>query len=119
MACVVTDGTTAVALVGVDGIFIGGATVKQARERIAKNTKIPAPNVLVAASHTHTGGPLLLCHGVDADPAYQDRVAHAVARAVEDAWAALAPSEVRDGLRKEDQTPLHRSFLKKAAKKTM
>ena len=68
VACVVSDGTTPVALVGVDGIFIGKQAVKQARDRIAKNTKIPGANILIAASHTHTGGPLLLCHGVEADP---------------------------------------------------
>ena len=115
-ACVVSDGATPVALVGVDGIFIGRQTVKQARERIARNTKIPGANVLVAASHTHTGGPLLLCHGVEADPAYQDRVANAVAKAVEDAWAALRPCEVGVGLGKEDSISFNRRFLMKDGK---
>jgi len=115
-ACVVTDGTTPVALVGVDGIFIGGDTVKQARERIARNTKIPGANVLVAASHTHTGGPLLLCHGVEADPRYQERVASAVAKAVEDAWASLQPCEVGVGLGKEDTISFNRRFLMKDGK---
>jgi len=116
VACVVTDGTTPVALVGVDGIFIGGTTVKQARERIAKNTKIPAANVLVAASHTHTGGPLLLCHGVEADPSYQDRVANAVAKAVEDAWAARSLLEIGVGLGKEDTISFNRRFLMRDGK---
>lgn len=116
VAGVITDGTTPVALVGVDGIFIGGATVKQARERIAKNTKIAGANVLVAASHTHTGGPLLLCHGVLADPAYQDRVANAVAKAVEDAWATRQPCEVGVGLGKEDSISFNRRFLMKDGK---
>ena len=115
-ACVVSDGTTPVALVGVDSIFIGGQTVKQARERIAKNTKIPAANVLVAASHTHTGGPILLCHGVEADPAYQDRVAGAIAKSVEDAWAALQPCEMGVGLGKEDSISFNRRFLMKDGK---
>ncbi len=116
VACVVTDGATPVALVGVDGIFIGGATVKQARERIAKSTKIPAANVLVAASHTHTGGPIHLCHGVEADPAYQERVATAIAKAVEDAWTALVPSEVGVGLGKEGSISFNRRFLMKDGK---
>jgi neutral ceramidase len=116
VACVVSDGTTPVALVGVDGIFIGKQTVRQARERIAKNTRIPGANVLVAASHTHTGGPLLLCHGVEADPAYQDRVAIAVAKAVEDAWAALQPCEIGVGLGKEDSISFNRRFLMKDGK---
>jgi len=113
VAFVVSDGATPLALVGVDGIFIGKATVKQARERIAKNTKIPGANVLVAASHTHTGGPILLCHGVEADPAYQERVANAVAKAVEDAWAALQPCEIGVGLGKEDTLSFNRRFLMK------
>ncbi|HLY73801.1 MAG TPA: hypothetical protein VKU80_06745 [Planctomycetota bacterium] len=116
VACVVTDGATPVALVGVDGIFIGGATVKRAREHIAKHTNIPAANVLVAASHTHTGGPLLLCHGVEADPDYQARVAEAVAKAVEDAWAGLQPCEVGIGLGKEDSISFNRRFFMKDGK---
>jgi hypothetical protein len=116
VACVVTDGKTPLALVGVDGIFIGKAEVRRARERIAKSTGIPAANVLVAASHTHTGGPLLLCHGVEADPAYQERVANAVAKAVEDAWAALRPCELGVGLGKEDRISFNRRFLMKDGK---
>ncbi len=116
VACVISDGTTPVALVGVDSIFIGKQTVKQARERIAKNTKIPAANILVAASHTHTGGPVLLCHGVPADPAYQERVASAIAKAVEDAWAALQPCEAGVGLGKEETISFNRRFLMKDGK---
>ncbi len=116
VACVVSDGTTSVALVGVDGIFIGKQTVKQARERIAKNTKIPAANVLVGASLTTTGGPLHLCHGVEADPAYQERVANAVAKAVEDAWAALKPCEVGVGIGIEGSISFNRRFLMKDGK---
>jgi len=116
VACVVSDGITPVALVGVDGIFIGKQTVRQARERISKITKIPGRNVLVAASHTHTGGPLLLCHGVEADPAYQDRVAAAIAKAVEDAWTGLQTCEVGIGLGKEDSISFNRRFLMKDGK---
>ncbi len=116
VACVVSDGTTPVALVGVDSIFIGKQTVKQARERIAKNTRIPGANVLIAASHTQTGGPILLCHGVEADPAYQERVANAIAKAVEDAWAALQPCEVGIGIGREGSISFNRRFLMKDGK---
>jgi len=116
VACVVSDGTTTVALVGVDGIFIGKQTVGQARRRIAKNTRIPDGNVLIAASLTTTGGPLHLCHGVEPDPAYQDRVANAVAKAVEAAWASLRPCEVGIGLGKEEGLSFNRRFLMKDGK---
>ena len=116
VACVVTDGTVPVALVGVDGIFIGKHTVTQARDRIAKTTKIPGAHVLVAASHTHTGGPLLLCHGVEPDPAYQERVANAIAKAVEDAWASRQSCEVGIGLGKEASISFNRRFVMKNGK---
>jgi hypothetical protein len=103
-------------MVGVDGIFIGRAEVLRARERIRKSTGIPSSNVLVAASHTHTGGPLHLCHGVEADPVYQERVADAVAKAVEDAWAALRPCELGVGLGKEDRISFNRRFLMRDGK---
>jgi hypothetical protein len=113
VACVITDGTTPVALVGVDELFIGKHTVKQARDRIEKSTKIPGASVLVAASHTHCGGPILSCLGNEGDPAYEEKVANGIAKAVEDAWAALQPCEAGIGLGKEDTISFNRRFLMK------
>ena len=56
-ACVVHDGSTWIALVGVDSLGIPRSIVADARDRIARETKIPGANVLVGANHTHTGGP--------------------------------------------------------------
>jgi len=111
VACVVTDGKTPIALVGVDELFIGKGTVTQARERIEKKTGIPAANVLVAASHTHSGGPILSCLGNDGDPAYEAKVAEGIAKAVEDAWAAKQTVEIGIGLGKEDTISFNRRFL--------
>jgi hypothetical protein len=113
VACVLSDGSTPVALVGIDELFIMKSTVQKARERIGKSTRIPAANVLVAASHTHTGGPIASCLGSESDPAYEDRVAMGIAKAVEDAWAELAPCEVGIGLGKEDTISFNRRFLMK------
>lgn len=116
VACVVSDGSTPVALVGIDAVFVGKAVVARARERIGKNTKIPAGNVLVAASHTHSGGPIASCLGSEADPAYEVKVADAVAKAVEDAWAAMQAAEVGIGLGKEDTISFNRRFIMKDGK---
>jgi neutral ceramidase len=113
VACVLSDGATSVALVGIDELFIGKQTVRQARVRIEKNTKIPAANVLIAASHTHSGGPILSCLGNEGDPAYEEKVAAGIAKAVEDAWAALQPSELGIGLGKEESISFNRRFLMK------
>ncbi len=111
VACVVTDGATPVALVGIDSLFVGKETVKAARERIEKATGIPGANVLVGASHTHSGGPLVGCLGNEADPEYQEQVARAVAAAVESAWKSLQPVELGVGTGKEDTIAFNRRFL--------
>jgi hypothetical protein len=111
VACVVTDGRAPVALVGIDALFVGKHTVRAARERIEKATGIPGANVLVAASHTHTGGPILSCLGNEGDPAYEEKVAQDIAAAVVAAWKALEPCEVGIGLGKEDTISFNRRFL--------
>jgi hypothetical protein len=116
VACVVSDGKTPVALVGVDSLFIGKHTVKLARDRIEKNTKIPGANVLVGASHTHAGGPIISCLGNQGDPAYEEKVGNAIAKAVEDAWTSLRKCEVGIGVGKEDTISFNRRFLMKDGK---
>lgn len=116
VACVVSDGTAPIALVGIDELFITKSTVARARERIDKNTKIPAGNVLIAASHTHSGGPIAGALGSEEDPAYQAKVADGIAKAVEDAFAALETAEVGIGLGKEDTISFNRRFLMKDGK---
>jgi hypothetical protein len=113
VAAVVTDGTTPVAIVGIDALFIGKHTVREARAAIEKSTGIPPANVLVGASHTHTGGPIMDCLGSDEDPAYSARVAKAISKAVEDAWKALEPCEIGVVSGKEDTISYNRRFLMK------
>lgn len=116
VACVVSDGSTPIALVGIDELFITKPTVARARERIDKNTKIPAGNVLIAASHTHSGGPIAGALGSEEDPSYQTKVADGIAKAVEDAYAAMQTAEVGIGLGKEDTISFNRRFLMKDGK---
>lgn len=113
VAAVITDGTTPLAIVGIDALFIGKHTVREARALIEKSAGIPGANVLVGASHTHTGGPILDCLGSDEDPAYSARVAKAIAKAVEDAWKAAEPCEIGIVTGKEDTISFNRRFLMK------
>ncbi len=56
-AMVVDDGTTRVALVGLDNLSVKRSVVEGARKIIEETCGIPAGNVMVGASHTHNGGP--------------------------------------------------------------
>jgi hypothetical protein len=113
VACVVYDGTTAVALVGIDTLFITRPTVEAARRAIQKATdgKIPSDNILIGASHTHTGGPVATCLGCDEDPDYTKKLAQGIASAVGDAWNSLHGAEIGVGTGTEGSISFNRRFL--------
>ena len=111
VACAITDGKTSLALVGIDALFVGRDLVRSARAAVEQSVGIPGANVLVSASHTHQGGPILSCLGSDEDPAYSASVARAVAAAVEQAWKGLRPAEIGIGTGREDTISFNRRFL--------
>jgi hypothetical protein len=111
VACVVHDGTTPVALVGIDSLFITRPTVEAARRQIQKETMIPGENVLIGASHTHTGGPIASCLGSDADPRYLDQVSREIAGAVRTGWQNLHSAEIGVGVGTEASISFNRRFL--------
>ena len=54
---VLDDGSTRIAIVICDNLGISRAVYDEARAVIAKNSKIPANQILMAATHTHTPRP--------------------------------------------------------------
>jgi neutral ceramidase len=111
VACVVTDGTSTVALVGIDTLFIIKDTVTTARRIITKETKIPGENVLIGASHTHSGGPVASCLGSDENPVYTERLAKGIAAAVKTGWSTLHAAEIAIGTGHEPGISFNRRFL--------
>lgn len=111
VATVVYDGTTPVALVGIDSLFITRPTVDIARRVIQKQTAIPGENILIGANHTHTGGPIASCLGCEGDPAYMDKVGQQIAEAVGEAWRSLHPAELGIGVGIETTIAYNRRFL--------
>ena len=58
-AAVFDDGTTRVAVVGVDALGLRRDTVQAARKSIAERCGIAPGNVMISASHSHSAGPAL------------------------------------------------------------
>jgi neutral ceramidase len=101
-AAVISDGENRVALVGIDSLSVKGSVVQAARAIIEQRTGIPGGHVMVAASHTHNGGPCVgalpgdfaqawdpeFCedlaqnHATAADPEYLHELTHQIATAV-------------------------------------
>ncbi|MBQ7954092.1 MAG: neutral/alkaline non-lysosomal ceramidase N-terminal domain-containing protein, partial [Clostridia bacterium] len=63
-ACVISDGKETVALIAIDACFIVYEIRNNIAKRVSEYTGIKPENVLVAATHSHTGIPL---YGFDRD----------------------------------------------------
>jgi hypothetical protein len=111
VACVLHDGQTTVALVGIDSLFITRPTVEAARRAIQKTARFPGENVLISASHTHSGGPIAGCLGSDEDLGYMQKVSDAIASAVQQGFQSLHAAEIGVGTGKEDGISFNRRFL--------
>ncbi len=113
VAMVVRNEHRAVALVGIDALFIGATATARARRVIEAGTKgaIAGDAVLIGASHTHSGGPIASCFESEEDPHYSDRVADRVAEAVLSAWASLHVAELGIGVGHEPSIAFNRRFL--------
>lgn len=130
-AAVFDDGTTRVALVGIDGLFVHRQTVLAARKAIQAKAGIPGDAVLISASHSHSSGPLAGVmpgeydhasplvqklayeHSTCADPAYLAQVEKAILDAVCEADSTRAEARAGVGKGIEDQVAFNRRFRMK------
>lgn len=125
-ACVFDDGQHRVALVGLDALGEPRPLIVEARARIAERCGIPPQAVLIAASHSHSSGPLVMIQPGDfdhasalvqdlayqksscADPAYVARVRDAVVDAVVAANDARVEGTASFGVGREDSVAFNR-----------
>lgn len=90
-AAVLDDGNK-IALVQVDAIVVPEQVVKQARREAQRLCGIPAANCFIAATHTHSGGPLFGGFLSEPDEAYMAFVAGQIAAAVSEAVRTSRPA---------------------------
>lgn len=107
------NGSTELAVVGVDLIMIPRDVVNDARRAAETRCGIPAPNILIAASHTHNGGPIIECFEVESDPAYCRFVAEKIAEAVVQAHDKTVEARISTGVGRDDSVGFNRRFKMK------
>src|SRR5947207_11829356 len=110
-ACVMDDGKTPLALVGVDAGVLQRDVADAAGQQIAAQTAILADHVIISASHTHQGGPTHSVFYAEADTAYGLRVAEAIATAVTQAWQARRGASVAADFGRVTGIHFNRRFL--------
>jgi hypothetical protein len=107
-ALYLTDGRTPLLFIANDIIFVGKATAERVRQRIEQATGVPAANILVSATHTHSGPSTVDCISLADDPTvplvdarylrrFEDGIAAAGVEAVRRAAPAEAGLAAADG----------------------
>jgi neutral ceramidase len=119
-AIVLEQGGVEAAIVACDVVNMPRIFIDGARRIIADTTHVPPDNVMISATHSHTGPEMLdifldLMEGPPAQTAknYRAALAGKIAQAVKEAEANLQPTEVWAGIGHEDSLPFNRRFLMK------
>lgn len=134
-AAVFDDGRTTLAFVGLDTCVLSSARMVQAlRHEVEQRCGIPADHLLVAASHTHSGGPLfgllpeeladapdlvrdlLLHHSTIADPLYAAQVIGQTVTAVCEAHRTREEALLSVGSGQEHDVAFNRRFKMKSGR---
>jgi neutral ceramidase len=95
------NGATSLLFVANDVIYVSRETARRVRERIERQTGVPAANVMITATHTHSG-PLTvdtLSNQRDAavprtDPRYVEQLENGIVRAAVQAFRSARPAEI-------------------------
>jgi hypothetical protein len=104
-ALFLSDGRTPLLLVANDVIFIGHQTARRVRERIEGQTQVPAANIMITATHTHSG-PMttdMLSNEADeavprTDPRYVEQLEDGIVQAAVEACRGARPVQVGLGV---------------------
>jgi neutral ceramidase len=128
---VVGQGTERVAIVSLDALMVPRQVVLAARAAIAEKTGIAAVNVLVAASHSHSAGPVGMVQpgeydhadeltrrlayeeSTAANPVYLQHLQNVIISAVVEADRRRGPLRMSFGVGQEDQVAFNRRFRMK------
>ncbi len=105
-----SDGKTETALVGVDLIMIPREVILDTRKRVEAGCGTPGAHVMIGASHTHNGGPVVDCFGSASDPEYCRFAAEKMAEAVIQAKNKAVPCRLAWGSGHEDTAGFNRRF---------
>ncbi len=110
---VLDDGKTKIALVVVDNCMIPRELIDAAKAKAEKKTGIPASNILISATHTHTAPTLGGVFQSDPDEEYVKFLTEKIAEGIEKAHARLAPAKAGWGSAMEPNQVFNRRWRMK------
>jgi neutral ceramidase len=121
-AAVLDDGKTKVAIAACDLLGLPRGVVVEARRIVQEKTGIPANNVMISATHTHTGPAVIGDYGALDDMItggsklskdYAEQLPKLIAQAIEQAHSRLTPANMFYGRTDEPSISFIRRFRMK------
>jgi hypothetical protein len=116
---VLDDGTTKLAIVVVDSCMIPRELMDAAKSLAEKSTGIPAANILISATHTHTAPTVAGVFQSDPDAEYVKFLTRKIADGIEKAHKNLAPAKIAWGVAEEQKQVFNRRWKMKPGVKNL
>jgi hypothetical protein len=104
-AMVLNDGEESLVIIIVDLIDVAPLGFREARMRIHNEFNVPASNIVISATHTHTG-PVF-------NDDYEKWIATRIFDATKIAFQNLQPAIIKSGIGKEENVSFHRRYMMK------
>jgi neutral ceramidase len=118
-ALVLDDGDNKLAFVVSDLCMISREVIDAAKKRAYEVTKIPVQNMVMSATHTHSGGTVCSVFQSDPDPEYVKFVTERMADALIRANNNLVPARIGWGVGKEPSQVFNRRWKIKPGTKSV
>ena len=109
-ALVLDNGETRIGIVVCDFVCMPRRIADAVKARVAQNCGIAPSNLLICATHTHSGPAIRTALGVNEDPDYVDWVPVKIADAVQLAVNRLQPARIGWGTSTEDRISFNRRW---------
>lgn len=112
-AMALDDGTTRLVLMVVDTLFVPRDLCDEVKEAASNKTCVPAENIMISATHSHSAGSLVGCLGTDADVDYVTQVRPQLIECIEKAVADLQPAQIGWASEIDEQDTHCRVFIRR------
>lgn len=110
-AIVLDDGGHTIALAVCDAVDLARSLVDQARSQVSSLTGIARQNIVISATHTHTGGPSReAASDWEIDAPYRDWLVTRIVEALTEAHRKRRPSRIGFGIGHEDTVAFNRRY---------
>ncbi len=112
-ALALDDGTTHLVLMVVDTLFVPRDLCDEVKEAASKESGVPAENIMISATHSHSAGSLVGCLGTDADVDYVNQIRPQLVECIVKAVANFQPAQIGWSSEIDEQDTHCRVFIRR------